>query len=379
MSLRLRYAAIAFAPLVFFFGGSPDNGGGEPEAAARSGAASGIAVAATRQDTVGFRAAPAIDADELARVGRLDPDDAIERYRQECNAGDTSQYCRALRRRVEYLFLDTLVSLRKAGEKLDPQLYRVAARAENPRLAILGLRGLLLGSQPVSAEDEQLVVADLDSPYAGVRRTVLQLGARLPSLSGIGSRIAADADPGSSIAFLDESRSPDPDPALAGSYPGARYRYFASDATRHWFTTPDPPEKVIAFLARNGRQALTADEFKAKREADAQQGYMQAMMSGDESRMMAAMQQMTAKLSVDWTSMLGNISDTGEIRYIELAPDQVVAVFDDEILHATSIVAPVPPPAAEAIDYLNTDFEKALEAMQERVELEERIRQVLGH
>lgn len=394
MSPRLRGAAAALLVLVLATGCSSDSDSGDGGQTAQPEATSGTAASGAGQDAMKVQAGSAdgapppladssIDAAVLARIAALEPDDAIEHYRQECNAVVNSPRCRALRRRVEYLFLDALVSLRAAGEKLDPRLYRVAARAGNPQLAIIGLRGIILATGPKSAEDVQLIVAGLDNPYAGVRRTVLESAGSLPSVSNLRSRIAADATASSVITFLDETRDREPDPAVAGSYPGARYRYFASDATRHWFTTPDPPGKVIAFLTRDGKQALTADEFKAKAGADMQQAYMNAAMSGDEKKIMEAMQQMTATSGIDWTTTLQDISGTGEIRYITLAPDHVIAVFADDILHATSIVAPVPPPAQAnpfAFDAQHPlDYEKAVEEMHKEAEREDLARQILGH
>jgi len=389
--MRLRSAAAAFLVLALAAGCGSESDSGKSGQTAQPKAASGAAAPGAGPDAAKAQAGPAasaavlpaepaIDPAEIARVAALDPDEAIGRYRQECNARDNSPRCRALRRRVEYLFLDALVSLRAAGEVLDPRLYRVAARAENPRLAIVGLRGLILESEATSAEDQQVILAALDSPYAGVRRTVLTLAAGKPFVSSVLPRAAAETDRSSSLDFLDESRSREPDPAMAGSYPGARYRYFASNATRHWFTTPDPPEKVIAFLTRDGKQALTADAFKAKTAADFQQAYMNAAMSGDEKKIAQAMQQMAASAGVDWTSALQNVSGAGEIRYIALAPDHVIAVFADEILRATSIVAPMPLSAQQALGYdpLQLQNEKAVEELQKALERENRVRQILG-
>jgi hypothetical protein len=312
----------------------------------------------------------AIDPAEMSKVAKLEPDEAIARYRQECNAADQSPRCRALRHRVEYLYLDSLLTLRRAGKTLDPQLYRVAARAENPALAIVGLRGLMLVKGLIAAEDQQLITAAMDSPYPGVRHTVMQFGARVPGVAELSPRIVSDPDAYAGLAFLDDSLDAEPDPAVIGSYPGARFRYFASDATRHWFTTRDAPEKVIAFLTRSGGEALTGDELKAKGEAEAQQAYMKAAMSGDQAKIMEVMKQMAVENGVDWAQMLDDVSDTGEIRFIKLAPNHVVAVFADNVLHATSIVAPEPPPAPDLAAVM-IDSEDALDALQETIKREE--------
>jgi len=389
MSSRLRHAAAAFLVLGLAAGCGSEKDTGEkgqtapPKAA--SGSAQDASQAQARAGATGGAAlppaSPDIDPTELARVAALEPDEAIGRYREECKAHDVSPRCRALRRRVEHLFLDSLVTMRAAGENLDPRLLRVAARAENPGLAIFGLRGLILGPGPKSAEDEQLILAGLDSPYAGVRRTVLEMAGALPSVARVRPRAARAADASTSIAFLDVSRDREPDPAVAGSYPGARYRYFASDATRHWFTTQDPPEKVIAFLTRDGKQALSADALKAKAAADMQQALMNAAMSGDEKKMAQAMQEATMSAGVDWTRALQDISGAGEIRYITLAPNQVIAVFADEILPATSIVALVPPPVQQVFGLdprQPGNYEKTAEEIQKAMERETLVRQILG-
>jgi len=312
----------------------------------------------------------AIDPAEMSMVAKLEPGEAIARYRQECNAADRSPHCSALRRRVEYLYLDSLLTLRRTGQTLDPQLYRVAARAENPALAIVGLRGLMLVKGPITAEDQQLITAAMDSPYPGVRHTVMKFGGRIPGVAELSPRIVSDPDAYADLTYLDDSRDAEPDPAVIGSYPGARFRYFASDATRHWFTTRDAPEKVIAFLTRDGGEALTGEELKAKGEAEAQQAYMKAAMSGDQAKIMEVMKQMATENGVDWARMLDDVSDAGEIRFIKLAPNHVVAVFADNVLHATSIVAPEPPPAPDLASVL-IDSEDALDALQERVKREE--------
>jgi hypothetical protein len=93
---------------------------------------------------------------------------------------------------------------------------------------------------------------------------------------------------------------------------------------------------------------------------------------------MEVMKQMATENGVDWAQMLDDVSDTGEIRFIKLAPNHVVAVFADNVLHATSIVAPEPPPAQDLAASL-IDSEDAIDALQERVRQEELISRILGH
>ena len=49
--------------------------------------------------------------------------------------------------------------------------------------------------------------------------------------------------------------------------------------------------------------------------------------------------------AVDWTAPFDSIERAGEVRYVMITPKQAVAVFRDDALNATSIVAPRPPPA----------------------------------
>jgi len=331
-----------------------------------------------------------IDPAELDKANALDADEAIERYGRDCKPGDSSQPCRALRGRAEYTFLEELLWLKSTGQTPDPQLYRVAAVAENPRLATLGLRGLLLVTTPLTQPDEQLVVAALDSPYRGVRQTILQFANNQKGVRELWPRIVTNSDSYTDFPYLDDRRDSEPDHAVIGSYPGARFRYFASAATQPWFTTTDPLDKVIAFLAKGESQALTAAELNAKNQSDAMQKYMQATRAasetGDSSKVMEAMKDFQMQSGVDWTRQLSSVEGAGEIRYIELAPEKMIAVFDDAVLHATSIVAIAPPTVPEEMGYalsspedLEGQLQQAQQQARQQAEEQELLRQILGH
>lgn len=284
-------------------------------------------------------AAATIDRKELDSAAALTPDELVDRYSAKCNAGNHSQTCQALRRELELRYLDVLLKLRAAHRKLDPQLYRVAAQGEYPQLVVAGLRGLLLVPGTIADDDQKLIVDALNSPYVGVRSTVIQFGSNVPGVAERWPRIASDPDSGG-FAFLDLSRDTAADPAVIGSYPDARYCYFASTDERPWFTTGDPPEKVIAFLTREGGEAFTADGLKTKMQQDASEAMMKAASSGDQNKIMEAMLQST----IDWSRVLDDVNDTGEIRFIPKSGDRMIAVFADNLLHATSIVAVQAPP-----------------------------------
>jgi hypothetical protein len=166
-----------------------------------------------------------------------------------------------------------------------------------------------------------------------------------------------NSEPGDPIIYLLGQRDPEPNPKVAGGYPGARYRHFASSPARGWFTTPDPPEKVIAFLAKGGKKVLSGEEMKgaAKPQAFDPEAYqkevMAAVTSNDPAKMEALLKSVPTPKPppTDWTAGFEGMTRVGEIRYVMLSPDQAVAVFRDDALHATSIVAPTPPPPPPAV------------------------------
>lgn len=283
-----------------------------------------------------------------------DPDAVIGRYASECPGGATSDSCRELRVQVEGVFLDALVALRGADQEIDRQWYRIAAAAETPQLACIGLRELIL-SPGRTAADEALIVAALDSPWRSVRGAVLAWGAKVPGVDAIRQREVYGL---ASRECIDGGRDPEPGPKWAGGYPGARYRPFASSATRRWFTTPDSLEQVLDFFERAGKPARTADELAADANARFIAEATRISESPDadnEAQLARLMQHLTGQSQTNWSAAFRDVQGAGEIRYVMLAERQAIAVFRDEVLNATSIVAPRPAAAPD----LAPDMEQA--------------------
>jgi hypothetical protein len=287
-------------------------------------------------------------------AARPDPDAVLERYQKDCADKADSPDCRSLRRDVEHVFLDDLIGLRNAGQPIDDDLLRAAATAETPQLACIGLRDRLRADKRTGA-DWALLAAALDSPWRAPRNAAL-IYARLlppdsteavPTAMKMLEREGRYDYRGPTDICIDGWRDPLPNPGLAGHYPNARYRPFASDATRRWFTTADAPEKVFAYFAQAGLgPALTAEALKAA----AQAKYLQAMTdmsqapdAVDAQKLTERMMKLAMEQGIDWSSGFRDMPGTGEIRYVMVTPKQAVAVFRDDLLDATSIVAPRPP------------------------------------
>jgi hypothetical protein len=291
---------------------------------------------------------------------RPDPDAVLERYEKDCAKEADSPDCRSLRRDVERVFLDDVIGLRDAGQPIDADLLRAAASAETPQLACIGLRERLRANKR-SAADWALLAAALDSPWRAPRTAALNYARSVspdtaqpvPTAMKMLQREGKKNYRGFTDTCLDGWRDPLPNPGLAGHYPNARYRPFASDTTRRWFTTPDSPEKVFAYLAKAGAgPALNAAQLKAAGTAK----YMEAMTkmgqathADDTQKMTERMMKLAIQAGTDWSQEFTNMPGTGEIRYVMIAPNQAVAVFKDDFLDATSIVAPAPPVESNAV------------------------------
>ena len=275
-----------------------------------------------------------------------DPDEVVARYEKVCAGGGASAECAALRRDLELVFLSDLVGLRSGGQRIDRELARTAARAENPRLACFGLREMLLARE-LTSEDEGLIAAALDSRWRAPREVVRSLGrGRAQSVRGLADLFARDSGTRtapSAHLCLGGARDPEPNPGLAGRYPGARYRPFASDSDLRWFTTSDSPKKVLAFLTRGGKPAQTLDELKAEQQATylAESEKIFANAGPDDDVMLPVIE-LQFRAGRDWGQPVEGLEGVGEIRYVMITPDQAIAVFRDDVLDATSIVASRP-------------------------------------
>jgi len=284
----------------------------------------------------------------------IDPDAAIERYANECPQGATSEACHDLKLVVESAFLESFVEVRRTDEPLDPEWIRIAAAAENGQLACLGI-GELIFLPGRTAEDEALILSSLDHPAPSVRAVVLGNASKIPGIEGLFKR-SSGFGRNAAPACVDGTVDYVPGPKWAGNYPGARYRPFASSMARRWFTTSDPVEKVIAYFAARGKPARTREELAA--DAAAKFTEESARISPDDpngaEKLMELMQNMGG--GQDWSASFRDLQDTGPIKYIRLSPAQAIAVFHDEVLKATSIVAPRPAPKVD----LTPDMDKEM-------------------
>ena len=178
-----------------------------------------------------------------------------------------------MRQDVEAIFLQALVAVRATTEIVDPRWYRLAAASETPQLACVGLVELIWDPKR-SAQDEVLITRALDSPYRGVRGAVVLNANKLPALADTMKRSAGFDYSELTGVCVDDAHDSVPGTKWAGSYPNAHFRAFASNASRRWFTTPDSPEKVIAWFAARGKPARTAQQLAE----DAQARFMTAMI-----------------------------------------------------------------------------------------------------
>jgi hypothetical protein len=292
-----------------------------------------------------------------------DPDAVIDRYRSECSGGTRSPQCHALRLDVEAIFLASILAVRSSNSAVvDPSWYRLAAASETPQLACIGLVELSYDPKR-TAKDEDLIVRALESPYPVVRATALSNASKIPVLAGVDKRIDGYNRRSLSGLCVDDTRDPVYGAKWAGNYPGAQYRFFASSDARRWFTTPDPVEKVIAWFAARGKPARTAQELTEDAQAKMVEKMMELTQNPEQDNSAQVMQLLAGQGSqADWSQALRYVQGTGEIRYVMIADNQAVAIFQDDVLKATSIVAPRP---AEPVD-LTPDIEAAKEEAETR-------------
>jgi hypothetical protein len=290
-----------------------------------------------------------------------DPDAVIDRYQRECSGGAKSAECRALRLDVEAIFLASILAVRSSNSAtVDPQWYRLAAAAETAQLACIGLYELIYDPKR-TAQDEALIVRALDSPYRGVRSAALSYANKIPAIAEVWKRSSGDFR--SFAGCIDDVRDPVHGAKWAGNYPGAQYRVFASNASRRWFTTPDPVEKVIAWFAARGKPARTAQELTEYAQEKLVEEMARLSENPEQDNTARLMQLMAGQGSpAQWSTALRDIEGAGEIKYVMIGDNQAVGIFRDDVLKATSIVAPQP---AEPVD-LTPDLEAAREEAEVR-------------
>jgi hypothetical protein len=302
-----------------------------------------------------------VPAIATTRERLADPDAVIERYKSECSSGAKSPECRALRLDVEAIFLESLLAVRSANSApVDPKWYRLAAASETAQLACIGVNELIWDPQR-SAQDEALIMRALDSPYPAVRAAVFFSASKVPALSESWKRSGGFAYRSLSGVCVEDERDAVPGAKWAGNYPGAQFRAFASNASRRWFTTPDETEKVIAWFAARGKPAQTEQQLMEAAQAKFIDGMMQLSQNPEEDNTAKMMELMAGQGAPgQWITPFRNMEGIGEVRYVMIGENQAIAIFKDEVLKATSIVAPQP---AEALD-LTPDIEAAREEAQ---------------
>jgi hypothetical protein len=295
------------------------------------------------------------------------PDAVIDRYQRECSGGAKSPECHALRLDVEGIFLASLLTVRAANTAtVDPRWYRLAAVSETPQLQCIGVTELIWDPKR-TAQDEAVIVRALESPYRAIRAAVWSSQSKMPALAGAMKRQGRFNYPLSGYC-VEDLREPVPGAKWAGGYPGAQFRPFASDDTRRWFTTPDPVEKVIAWFAARGKPARTAQQMTEDAQAKIVEEMTQLSQNPDQDNTAKMMQLLAGQASSgDWSAPFRDMEDAGEIKYVLIGDKQTVAIFQDDALKATSIVATRPPAPV--------DLEVDLEAAKEEAE----VRSILGY
>jgi hypothetical protein len=143
---------------------------------------------------------------------------------------------------------------------------------------------------------------------------------------------------------------------------------FASGDSRRWFTTPDPVEKVIAWFAARGKPARTAQELTEEAQAKVIEEMTRLSENPEQDNTARIMQLLAGQASPDqWSAPFRSLEGIGEIKYVMIGAGQAIAIFRDDVLKATAIVAPRP---AEALD-VTPDLEAARE--------EAEVRSILGY
>jgi hypothetical protein len=297
------------------------------------------------------------------RARLADPDAVIDRYQRECSGGAKSPECHALRLDVEAIFLESLLAVRSANDAVvDPRWYRLAAVSETAQLACIGLNELIWDPKR-TAEDDAVIIRALESPYRVVRATVVANQSRIPAFGESWKRSGGVDYRSLSGVCVEDARDPVHSTKWAGGYPGAQYRVFASNDSRRWFTTPDPVEKVIAWFAARGKPAHTAEQLMEDAQARLVEE-MNKLSENPEQDNTARMMQLIAGQGsqAQWSAPFRDMEGAGEIKYVMIGANQAVAIFQDQVLKATSIVAPRP---AEPVN-LTPDLEAAREEAEMR-------------
>lgn len=306
----------------------------------------------------------------------VDRHQVAARYTSGCGgAAARGPECKQLQWQLEQILYNDL----RAGAAATHDTLRIAAAADVPLLAALGLSRL---GEGYTAADEPIVIAQSESPFPAVRRAAFDLAAQR-SIERL-QRLRPRVREGAQAAFPSADEIPGADRLIAPVYPGAAYRYYASDAHRAFFTSDDAPDKVAAFYSAGGRKVLTLEQLKgeqARRAAQLQAAAkdpmamvraMQDAIRAGQDPQQAAMA-MTAKLGgadKDWSQGLAAEEGVVAPRFVLLDDtlQRMMLLFRDAILGKTALVFVDVPSAADlATLRLMTSSKPAdLERMQRR-------------
>jgi len=287
-------------------------------------------------------------------------DELVQRYEAECPGGID---CGLIRDELEFQLYNDLRLLYRLGEDVDQQTLYTAAAAKSPQLALLALRWM--NNKPMDGDDKA-VAAALESDSPAVRSAALALlGNRLPpEVKALGEWIVAESYSEDDALIP----TPRPDADLLGfePYPNARLVRLASGRGRAFYTTPDPPEKVIATIGK-GKKVLDVNAFYQRiseaivlPDMDKLMAEMEKMLAETDPEKQQAMQASIEKMmqpsqprETDLLTVLGPVMSRGDARIIILravpgsTPDsppqatRVAAVFHDDALKTTVILVPL--------------------------------------
>ncbi|HZJ52909.1 MAG TPA: hypothetical protein VFD38_02130 [Myxococcaceae bacterium] len=288
-----------------------------------------------------------------AQTEKVDVEALRQKYATSCTGSATSEACKQMRSRLEYALYTGLLLSMEDGETPPPSAIEVGLKAGNPQLRALALQIAPAGPARMAA-----AVASIDSPYATVRQ---EAAAVIRSYGDDKQRRMLERQvSGRRPEYPVAETPPDPARLKVKPYPGASYRYFASNDEQAYFSTTDAPDKVVAFYTQGGKKAYSASELKQAMKSRAmgamdQNKMMQIMQEAqakgqDPTQAIMAWQKSLAGLGADPTRNVEGREGVVSPRYIP-ADDmfsRVVVVFRDELVGSTAIVVPLPSPATEA-------------------------------
>jgi hypothetical protein len=203
---------------------------------------------------------------------RITLDDAtlVATYERVCAAPQRAAECPWLQRELEVRLLANLQALQSIDQPIDRDVLRVAARADFPFLALLGLEQMKTVDGP---EDEAAVAWAMDHPSPGVRRVARQVARQSQSSRPkLAALLAWGSDSGANPFDLNAIESDNWAATLMPEEPAtlkglgvpevaSTYRPSMSTDSLRVFTTSDRPERVLAVLAK-GRKTQSAQEMQ---------------------------------------------------------------------------------------------------------------------